>query len=100
MKQITTVFEELDKDMSLIEIENGINKLMVPMFLLMNILSNVSTMFSPIYIQWLFVFYLLVILLKDGLQLQLYYFLRRKEMLYLTTLSTHSIYGYMASDIW
>ena len=27
MKQITTVFEELDKDISLIEIENGINKL-------------------------------------------------------------------------
>ena len=74
MKQITTVFEELDKDMSLIEIENGINKLMVPMFLLMNILSNVRTMFSPFYIQWLVVFYLLVILLKDGLQLQLYYF--------------------------
>ena len=24
----------------------------------------------------------------------------RKEMFYLTTHSTHSIYGYMASDIW
>ena len=24
----------------------------------------------------------------------------RKEMFYLTTLSTHFIYGYMASDIW
>ena len=24
----------------------------------------------------------------------------RKEMLYLTTHSTHFIYGYMASDIW
>ena len=25
---------------------------------------------------------------------------RRKEMFYLTTQSTHFIYGYMASDIW
>ena len=25
---------------------------------------------------------------------------RRKEMFYLTTHSTHFIYGYMASDIW
>ena len=25
---------------------------------------------------------------------------RNKEMFYLTTLSTHFIYGYMASDIW
>ena len=24
----------------------------------------------------------------------------RKEMFYLTTISTHFIYGYMASDIW
>ena len=27
-------------------------------------------------------------------------YLRRKEMFYLTTHSTHFIYGYMASDIW
>ena len=26
--------------------------------------------------------------------------IRRKEMFYLTTHSTHFIYGYMASDIW
>ena len=29
-----------------------------------------------------------------------YYFTNRKEMFYLTTHSTHFIYGYMASDIW
>ena len=28
------------------------------------------------------------------------YSFRRKEMFYLTTHSTHFIYGYMASDIW
>ena len=28
------------------------------------------------------------------------YMIGRKEMLYLTTYSTHFIYGYMASDIW
>ena len=29
-----------------------------------------------------------------------YHGFTRKEMFYLTTLSTHFIYGYMASDIW
>ena len=29
-----------------------------------------------------------------------YYLYREREMFYLTTLSTHFIYGYMASDIW
>ena len=40
------------------------------------------------------------VLFNDALNtfhLQLY---GRKEMFYLTTLSTHFIYGYVASDIW
>ena len=40
------------------------------------------------------------VLFNDALNTFIYGYMEGKEMFYLTTHSTHFIYGYMASDIW
>ena len=55
---------------------------------------------SVLEIKTNYYFYILIILRSCYLCRKLYSVKREREMFYLTTQSTHFIYGYMASDIW